>query len=64
MCYKQRTTKRKIKQIKNNQRIMIKTKMEKEKWILSKKTKYKKWTKTKCEQKEKENNDKKAKCKE
>ena len=25
--------------------------MEKEKWILSKKTKYKKWTKTKYEQK-------------
>ena len=52
LCYKQ---KKKIynKQIKNNQRIMIKRKMEKEKWILSKKTKYKKWTKTKYEQKRK-----------
>ena len=53
VCYKQRKTKRKRKQIKNNQRIIIKTKMEKEKWILSKKTKYKKGTKTKYEQKRK-----------
>ena len=43
----------KIKQINNDQRIIIKTKMEKEKWILSKKTKYKIWTKTKYEQKRK-----------
>ena len=50
LCYKQRKRKRKRKQIKNNQRIMIKRKMEKEKWILSKKSKYKIWTKTKYEQ--------------
>ena len=39
LCYKQRKTKGKRKQIKNNQRIIIKTKMEKRKMNIKQKNK-------------------------